>query len=406
MAAGQALRQMQVRARRAAGSATIACVAIGVLGMSACSPASDDVADEPAAPAPSASPVASPTATASVEPEDPRFDDSPDGIADDALPALATERSDPYLDYPLAHVIEDWVWDVVGEGWAVEVAAMQQEYFNDEFVQPTAVMYLVSPEDTHFELFELPERAWDDARVVSWREDQDVAMVWWARPDAERGRTGHGAAVDLATGELDDLAFGVYGESSEDIRFITANAQGDELWRAESEAGFKYYRWSDGADEDGWVASALVDQFPDADAAADTIGWTGPVTAEDGDSVLLRAGGPSGDGGQSLVLMTYALSTDTVERFTFSQYPGSVQLMDAVFIGVGEVEATMSYQEDSFDPDAPWTEYRVRYAIDGSGAVADVPEGSETWADWADPYVGVRFGEASDIALGVEFCGC
>jgi len=398
---------------------SVAVVAVGVLGIGAWGLVSVDRAAEPAVPDFTASPTPmvsdapspAPSTPASAESEDPRFDDSPDGIAEDALPELAADRGylvepgyvyDGHegLPYPSAHVMEDWVWDAVGERWALSIASLQRDYYDPEFEQPTAVMYLESPEGVTFELFELPDRAWDDARVVSWREDQGTAMVWWAADD--ENRWGHGGAIDLRTGVLDDLAFGVYGEGAHDIRFITANAQGDELWRAESEAGFKYYRWSDGADDDGWVASALVDQSPDADDASGSIGAWGPDVSKNGDLVLLR---PVSEVGTVLTLISYSLSTDSLTT-TVASVPQRAGLMHAFYLDATTIEATLEYPVAEPDGTDFWENDLIRIVLGGSAAPVVVPEGEETRPGVGDSRAPVRFGEPSPLWVAWEECGC
>src|SRR5690606_24805502 len=153
-----------------------------------------------------------------------------------------------------------------------------------------------------------------------WRESLDTAMIWWADNGTTQGRVGAAGAVNLRTGAVDDLRMAVYGDSAYDYHFVTANAGGDELWKATSEAGFKYYRWSLGADEDGWVASALVDQAPKADNASADVSFTNFAVTQDGDRVLLSRDGDRHDGPPAtrLPLITYDLSTDSIRDFPIS----------------------------------------------------------------------------------------
>ncbi|WP_084106419.1 hypothetical protein [Demequina sp. NBRC 110056] len=408
------------RTVRAMLTASVAVVAVGVVGVGAWGLMGDTRAQEPALPdgSPTASgdpsPEPTPTAEPTADPADPRFDDSLDGIAEDSLPALAADRgfldpADDFSDgtpYPQAHVMEDWVWDAVGAGWALDIASVQWTInYIDNAVLPAAVLYLVSPEDVRFELYELPERAWASTRVTSWREDQGIATIWWADHSEDRD-DGQAAAVNLRTGEVSDLRMAVYGETATDYRFIMANAAGDELWRAQSEAGFKYYRWSEGADEDGWVGSALVDEVPDADAAGYSIGIDGPTVTDDGDRVLLRRPLSSEPATTMLTLVTYDLSSDSVAQYPFLGLPEEARLTDPYLLERSLVQAWVEFPENPDSDDNVYTSYPALFALDGSGAVTELADADVFVPDWLELGLPVYFGEATDRSAGFEMCGC
>ena len=411
------------RAVRATLTSAAAVVVAGVVGVGAWGLVSADRGQAPAMPDSSPSPSATPTAAASPQPSspsepagDPRFDDSLDGIAEDALPALAADRGDlvpgdEYTDsvpYPEAHVMEDWVWDAVGAGWTLDVASVQFDigYMEGEGRElPVAVLYLVSPEDVRFELFELPERTWASTRVTSWREDQGVATLWWSTP-FEDERDGQGAQVDLRSGAVDDLVMAVYGETATDYRFIMANAQGDELWRAESSAGVKYYRWSEGADEDGWIATALVEQEPDADELATDIGSTGPTAATDGDTVLLRPVEEASGTGTRVTVIAYTLSTDSIETFVFDGVPPGSDLMHAVLVDEQSLIATLDYPDDVSVQDSPHSSDTTLFRLDGSGRMEPAQDDASFWDGNEPPAQPVGYAEATPRSAAVELCGC
>ncbi|GIG55608.1 hypothetical protein [Demequina activiva] len=416
------------RTVRATLTAAVAVVAVGVVGMGAfgiatinrAEPALPVITPDPTpsasaepTPAPAPSPTAS-TAPAPAETPDPRFDDSPDGIAEDSLPALAAERG--YLDeptdysdgvlYPRAHVMEDWVWDAVGDGWGLYVAAARWSNTYIDEPLPQAVLYLASPEDVYFELFELPERAWGSARVTSWREDLGTATIWWRDVTDDHDR-GAGAVVDLRTGEVDDLVMAVYGATAYDYTFVMANAGGDELWRAESEAGVKFYRWSDGADEDGWVATALVEQEPTADDAVQEIGLDTFTTTVDGNRVLLRrmdelAGG--GVVGAPMTLLTYDLDVDRIREFRFDDPGLDAQLRSAAFDGHDLLVGWITYVADPIDGSI--ASYNARLDLTGTGKLTRLGEDEPWGVDYGPGPFDVYFGEATPLDSAVEYCGC
>ncbi|MDN4480624.1 hypothetical protein [Demequina muriae] len=360
----------------------------------------------------SSSPTAEPTpdASASAPLAGPPLDDSADGIPEDGYPPLAPDRNsavtaEAHVTYPEALVMEEWVWDRAGSGWSLEIASVQMNFYTDDWTQPPAVLYLVSPEERYFELTELPERTWDDARVVSWREGHDTAMIWWAADDAEHGRAGFGGAVDLRSGEVDDLSMAVYGETAWDHRFVMANASGDELWRAESEAGFKYNRWSDGADEDGWVASAVVDEFPSADAASFYIGSERPITTADGDRVLLRPSEELSQDTTTMTLFAYDLAADEVTSYRFDRLPRKAELMHAFFDGSDSVYALLHYPVDPDSSASHNNSHGVRVSLAGEGSIERIEYDDEGGSgDTERRRIG--FGESSPRSVAREDCGC
>ncbi len=419
-----ARRRRQVRAI-GAGAASV--LVIGAIGVGAWGLAGVDRADglQPMVsdtPTPIDTPVPQITAGGTAVPAPthsadgvtvtggPPLDDSPDGIPEDGYPELAADRNNAKtaasdITYPRAHVIKDWVWDRVGPGWALDTASAQLNVYEDGWEQPPAVVYLVSPENRYFEVAELPKRAWNDARVVTWRENLDTAMVWWGAGAEDRGSGGFGGAIDLRTGALDDLVMAVNGKTAKGYRFIAANAQGDELWRAESDNGFKYYRWRQGADEDGWVASALVNGAPSADAASFTIGRERPTTTANADVVLLRPADEVSDTATVVTLVTYTLSSDTFQTHTFPGVPAGSVLQNALFIGKNTIEADLHYPKNPGALDHTYTFHRVQFSLGGSGGMTRVAEGEETFDTWHERAM-VGYGEATDPSVATEDCGC
>ncbi|WP_143338088.1 hypothetical protein [Demequina sp. NBRC 110054] len=284
------------------GVAGLAVLAVGVgwalAGPGGDADASPEVKVTVTAAAPAASSSPEPSASATVDP----YADDLDGILDDEYPAEAAARTDPNADiegattiaYPDALVMEDWVWDRVGDGWGV-VAASADTDWADGWVQPAAVVYLVSPEGVYFEVGELPEAKWAYARVVSWVEDEEYVRV---------RSSGGSFRYDLRTGATEDLQFAVYGANSDWTGFVAADAEGNELWRATSENGTKHYRWDAATGE--WAASILVDAYPDF--ASDWYFFsTWCAVSGDGELVALR------DPSSSETVVVYDLGQDTAE---------------------------------------------------------------------------------------------
>ncbi|WP_152650190.1 hypothetical protein [Demequina aestuarii] len=416
-----ARRRRQVRALATGAAAVLAIGAIGVgaYGLTTTNraePALPNLSSSPESSVPynpSPEPSISPSPMTPTEPSaDPRFDDSPDGIADDAYPALAADRGaivpgDADREatmYPRAHVMEDWVWEAVGEGWALDVVSVTWNIGHFENPLPPAVLYLVSPEDVHFELRELPERMWASPRVTSWREQQGTASMWWRNVDGDE-HTGRGAVVDLRTGDVDDLVMAVYGETAHDYSFVMSNAAGDELWRAESDAGFKYYRWRDGADDDGWVATALVDQEPTADDFVEDPKFVGFTTTADGNRVLLQravdsaAGEASRDGKSFLV---YDLDADHISETVVRELGRDASVYSAAFEGADTVMVGIGYREETGKRG-----FQARITLGGSGALSRVDD-DEPWA--GHPADAARydlyFGKPAPQGANGEACGC
>ncbi|MFN3866065.1 MAG: hypothetical protein ACK4MD_05045, partial [Demequina sp.] len=254
------------------------------------------------------SPEPSPTQV-TPSPDGPPWDDSADGIPDGAYPALAADRNatlvaNPEMSYPQAHVMEDWVWDRVGPTWGVGIAS-QLFYPPAGLELPPAVLYLHSPDGVYFEVAELPEEAWDDARVVSWQEDARTLRVWT--------RDG-GGLFDMTTGEFDPIEFSIGGEPAPLETFVAANALGDELWFAENDNGGGFYRWSASA---GWAKASLWDVAPAARHFGDAPGYSEPNLSVDGDAVLLAIAPTTDDGleGVPTSFVEYRLSRDTTAVF-------------------------------------------------------------------------------------------
>ncbi|WP_152659552.1 hypothetical protein [Demequina salsinemoris] len=340
----------------------------------------------------SSSATAEPSASASPSAEpsdsvDPYAGDA-DGILDDEYPAAAATRTDPNtaleysnaISYPDALVMEDWVWDRVGEDWAVEVVATQQYYYDEAWTQPAAVVYLVSPEEVYFEVGQLPKRMWDDARVVSWVEDEGYIRLEWA----------DGAArYDLRTGKTEDLTFAVYGAKASSPAFVAADAAGNELWSATSDNGTKHYRWDAATGE--WSASSLVDTYPDIDSEWSYPGTWGRTVSDDGELVALRL-----DGELDSVFVVYDLAADTSYEFTIDEASGldttslDLRFADRALLvetwgADGEDTAVVSIDIDSGDV----SELEAMPEADGG-----------TWDG------SIEWGAATDNAATWFACGC
>lgn len=178
---------------------------------------------EPAAP-----PGASPTPSPSVSPtptEAPSvgFGLLDDGIAEDEYPAAAPHRGEGFPD---AYVMEEWVWDKTGPGWALSVmsGAIYGE-FGDPVAESGSWVYLNSPEGAAFELFALPDSYLKYPAIVGWLEDERKAWIL-----ADYGETG--ALFDLTTGVPDPLSFRMSSGSSQSMQLASALADNTELWVA------------------------------------------------------------------------------------------------------------------------------------------------------------------------------
>ncbi len=152
-----------------------------------------------------------------------------DGIAADEYPPAAADRG---AGFPTAFDMQDWVWDKVGTGWGLMLVSAGA---------PRPVMYLLSPEGAAFELAELPAAATDHPAIVTWQEAQRTARIVW-------GDGSEGALVDLRTGALDPIAFTQDGVPSTWIQFVSASADGTEIWAGGNDgwAGSKRrnYAWT------------------------------------------------------------------------------------------------------------------------------------------------------------------
>ncbi len=341
-----------------------------------------------------------PRMTVTADAEDPTpepsdvdpYEGDLDGILADEYPEAAPTRTDPNpahgdgtynIDYPTALVLEDWVWDRVGPGWSVEVVSSAFNYAGDDWVQPPAVLYLVSSEDVYFEIAELPERMWDDARVVSWLEDEEVARVTWAGGWAS-------ALYELRSGESEDIVFSSYGANAGRNSFVSADAEGNELWSATSSNGTKLYRWDAAAHE--WAAASAVDDFPDALAWWEGV-YSTTVTSEDGDSVVLLeydGGDVSGD------FVLYNLASDTSTPFEVPQAAGLP--MENVGTRIVDGVVVMEIWTGSQTPTV------VGYDI-ASGTISQMDEAPQAGGGAAYSG-GVAYGEATSRGATHYDCGC
>ncbi|WP_084125229.1 hypothetical protein [Demequina sp. NBRC 110054] len=382
------------RRRRSRTLLSVAAASVGVLAIGGASWAvtttsrSTTPVDQPSVTV-TVTASAAPDASADVSAAEDPYAGDLDGILDDEYPEAAPAREDTNdygefgapVEYPDALVMEDWVWDRVGEGWSVATVGIDDgRYSEDDPIVP-AVIYLVSPEDVYFEIAELPEELWDGVRVVSWNEDDDSVRLSY-------GLGGYyGARFDLRTGDWETVVFAAYGATAFANEFVAADADGNELWSARSENGTKYYRWD--AEKEHWSASALVDQAPFATAVQDGIGLTSFAASPNGDTVLLYGRDEDRDYDGTIVL--YSLGEDTV---TVVDAPA---LQEAyVLWGVWIDDSTASINDATggsweFDVDA--------------GELVEVDE--PTFSDWplSSAWL-VGFGDATDDDVTSRECGC
>ncbi|WP_143338087.1 hypothetical protein [Demequina sp. NBRC 110054] len=336
----------------------------------------------------SASPSASPTAPAQGS---AAAEDATDRAAEPAdEPVAAPARTDPnaalalegYLpvDYPDALGVTDAVWDDVGAGWSVALLSSVAYPFDERFEQPPAVLYLVDPSEQYYEVGVLPERMWVDSRVVSWVEDDDFVRLTWAGG-------WESARYDLRTGATQSIVFTSYGADAFANMFVAADAEGNELWSAESANGTKLYRWD--AQTKEWAASSLVDDYPDADAWWEDFFWRTQVS-DDGEKVVLHES--SDPGVLTGRFVAYDLPSDTAETFEVSAL-------------AGRDLATVLYGIDDGVMVLDWGTELVGYGLEIGGFVEVVAwdDGEMLDAAW-DGRVG--WGQPTDPEAAFWACNC
>ncbi len=381
------MRVHGTRGVRIGASLTAIAIAASVAGCA--SPGASDTSSSAFASSLSSAPAAtsesvSPSATAA--PPSPAASSS----TAPAAPVAAPARSDPnaglglsgytVLEYPTAYEVSEAVWEDVGPGWSVEVVSSVAYPYGDPWQQPAAVLYVVDPDDTYYEVAELPERMWADARVVSWIEDQEFVRLTW-------GGGWESARYDLRTGNVLNIIFASYGQNAYANMFVAADAEGNELWSAESNGGTKLYRW-DGSTGD-WAASSLVTEHPDADAWWVQEFWRTEVS-EDGRKVVLHVdSAPDTFSGDFVV---YDLTTDTSDAFTVPELVGSSSAV-----------ARYGVDDDVFIVD--WYEGAGAYDL-AAGTVTTITTWDDTEmldATW-DGRVG--WGESTDPDAAFWSCNC
>ncbi len=169
-------------------------------------------------PSPSPSPTPSPTEVVDIG-----FGLLDDGIADHEYPPQAPARGD---GFPTAYVMEDWVWDKAGPGWALSVVwGSRLNDYGEPAAGSESWAYLHSPEGVAFELFKLPQDFNYAPAVAGWHEDQRTAWIV-----AEYGSKA--ALFDLTTGTPDPLSFKMSSGSSQSVQLATALPDNTELWVA------------------------------------------------------------------------------------------------------------------------------------------------------------------------------
>ena len=348
----------------------------------------------------SSTPSAEPTLGAAPDPAavvpDPAKPVGKDGIADYPMPAPSRGEG-----FPSAYVMEDWVWDYVGEGWSLESYSLRLDYLDETPpVLPAAVVYLVSPDDAAFELVVLAGEQSNGLRVASWREDARSAMVWWE----SRGDVPSDAAVlDLTTGALDPLDFTMPGNvHSTSETPIAIAADGTELWNATAPGIYRwYYRWSEA---DGWTVAAVND-LPGVGTAAgfNFLGRAveAPTYARaDGTAVALGRTDSDGTTWEETIieLAVYDLAADVVTRTT-----PTLDLTDYSFVGWRSSEALDFFAYD----DEGHAVLPVAVSVGGAPAQGLAP------AKFVDETLGtvglsavVGFGEATAVGVLYRACHC
>jgi len=391
------------RRRRARGFALATFAVVGVLAIAGGTVAAmgawgpDTVAPATQSATPTAIKSTAPSTSTSPSPSaTPVADGGLDGIAD--YPALAPARGE---GFPSAYVMEDWVWDHVGKGWSLESYSMRR----DPYVEPTpevpdAAIYLLSPDGAAFELVSLDHAQSNGLRVVSWREGERKAVVWW---ESDGVIDGDAAELDLETGVLDPLDFTMPGKvhsTWEDP--IAVSADGTELWWARALDGtLRYYRWSQA---NGWTTAAVND-LPGLgtnvgfNLAGDFPGVS-PYTRQDGGAVALERTDAVGDGwgGSVLEYAVYDVERDVVtltqatfdtEALGLEGWSGSDTLEYIVYDGEGKRVST------------------EKMTLNGAPALGPVP------AEFMDGTLGkagesavVGFGEATANGVFYRECSC
>ncbi len=391
------------RRRRVRGFATAAFAVVGVLAVAGGTVAAmaawgpDAVAPATQGATPSATVPAESSASPSPTVTAPVADVGLDGIAD--YPALAAARGE---GFPSAYVMEDWVWDHVGPGWSLESYSMRLgAYVEPAQEAPNPVVYLVSPDGAAFELVALDHAQSTGLRVVSWREDERTATVWW---EGDGTNSGDAAELDLQTGALDPLDFTMPGKiHSRWETPIAVAADGTELWEAgASGVAPRFYRWSHA---DGWTVAA-INALP---GLGTTSGFSlfgefnpGPAkyVRDDGNAVVLervKDGGDPDMGDPPIEIATYNLARDVV---TLTQVPPSFEGWELFGWPAPD---TLEYVHQSAD----LTSISSTVVLRGAPAQGPVP------AEFNDGPIGqtgrsavVGFGEATARGVFFRVCGC
>ena len=198
-------RRGRGRRRTAATLGVVAVAAIGAV-VAVVVRGSGDAPMTTASPSASggSSPTAAPSVTSGSVSGDPgvaasAFDD---GIDEASLPALAPQ---PSADYPVAYVLEDWVWDHVDERWGL---ALYMSVHGLPDNRRPVELYLVSPEGVHFEVMEVSPGVTYGAHIAAADLESRTAVITLS-DEAESWRE----RVDLASGSLveryDERAEGV-----------------------------------------------------------------------------------------------------------------------------------------------------------------------------------------------------
>lgn len=214
-------------------------------------------------------PSATPTPVSSFNPTPAPESETPvggDGLSE--YPPVAAQREQ---GFPKAYEMRDWVWDAVGDGWALESFSLRGDPYAEPAPRiPAAVIYLVSPSGARFELQELDVAHSKGLRVVSWQEESKTAHIMWEGDYSLAVPLEAGSAVfDLTTGAVDPIVFKTPWGSSTGVVPLAVTAKGNELWEAWVGENRRYYRYGGG---DNWTVASIND-LPSLGDASVTPRW-------------------------------------------------------------------------------------------------------------------------------------
>lgn len=395
------VRPLWVALGAIAAVALVAAVTLAVMGAVDRDPVSA-AASPPASPSVASS--ASPTPSPSVSPEPAVV--SADGI--DEYPPLAAPREG---GFPEAYEMRDWVWDFVGEGWAVESYSLRDDpYLDPAPVIPHAVIYLVGPSGARFELQELDLKQSAGLRVVSWQEEARTVHIMWEGDYSEPVLADPGSAVlDLTSGLVDPIVFKTPWGSTGNVSPLAVSAAGNELWEARTSDHRRYYRYGGG---DDWTVAAVSDL--EVAGAASTPGWrlggygnyeqlTGVRT--DGAAVLFEKGDWWAATGNALAATEIAVYDIDADSYVLSQPALNPTGTSTVVCNVTSWARDADLTYDCWGDDTPSTTVQVQAV--GAPPAKPVPSSRRPMSGAGDALSAeVRYGEPTQLSYLWYLCGC